>query len=139
MKTNLILYVRDQRESAKFYASVLRAEPILDVPGMTEFRLGQECILGLMPEEGIKRLLEDRVPDPARARGIPRAELYLTVDDPVQYLRRALLVGATELSPVLPRDWGDEAGYCSDPDGHVVAFARAAGPTAHGPVRGPIT
>jgi aminoglycoside 6'-N-acetyltransferase len=31
--------------------------------------------------------------------------------------------GATELSPVLAREWGDDAGYCLDPDGHVLAFA----------------
>jgi len=31
--------------------------------------------------------------------------------------------GAAELSPVLPRDWGDGVGYCLDPEGHVLAFA----------------
>lgn len=37
---------------------------------------------------------------------------------------RALAAGATELSPPAPRDWGHEASYLRDPDGHVLAFAR---------------
>jgi hypothetical protein len=28
------------------------------------------------------------------------------------------------LSPLALRDWGDEAAYFSDPDGHVVVVAR---------------
>lgn len=128
MRINVILYVRDQKASARFYAVMLEAEPSLDVPGMTEFPIAPDCVLGLMPETGIRRLLGDRLPDPARAHGTPRAELYLTVEDPARYLRRALDAGAIELSPVLRRDWGDDAGYCLDPDGHVIAFARASGP-----------
>ena len=31
--------------------------------------------------------------------------------------------GAIELSPLTRRPWGDDAAYCLDPDGHVVAFA----------------
>jgi hypothetical protein len=94
---------------------------------MTEFRLGPSCVLGLMPEAGIRRLLGDRLPDPALARGIPRAELYLTVEDPGAYLRRAVAAGGKELSPVVRRDWGDDAGYCLDLDGHVIAFATTGG------------
>jgi uncharacterized glyoxalase superfamily protein PhnB len=91
---------------------------------MTEFELHEGCVLGLMPEAGIKRLLGERLPDPARAHGVPRAELYLTVGDPAAWLARAVAAGAVELSAVAARDWGDEAGYCLDPDGHVLAFAR---------------
>lgn len=121
----LILYVREQRAAADFYTAVLGVAPILDVPGMTEFALGSACKLGLMPERGIQRLLGAALPDPAGARGVPRAELYLSVDDPAAYHRRALAHGAVELSPLAPRDWGDEAAYSLDPDGHVLVFARA--------------
>ena len=48
MRTNIILYVA----------------PVLNVPGMTEFRLNEETVLGLMPSAGIKRLLGDKLPDP---------------------------------------------------------------------------
>ncbi len=124
MKANLILYVRDQRTSAKFYAAVLGQNPRVDVPGMTEFALGSACVLGLMPEAGARRLLGPGAPDPSNGNGVPRAELYLTVDDPEGYHRRALAGGAKELSPLTDRDWGDQAAYSIDSDGHVLAFAR---------------
>jgi catechol 2,3-dioxygenase-like lactoylglutathione lyase family enzyme len=124
VRAHFILYVRDQAASAAFYRAVLAQGPALDVPGMTEFHLGG-AVLGVMPEAGIKRLLGDALPDPAGARGAPRAELYLVVDDPGAYHARALALGARELSALAPRDWGHEVAYSLDPDGHVLAFARA--------------
>jgi uncharacterized protein len=120
----MILYVRDQRGSAEFYRSVLGCEATLDVPGMTEFPLPGGCALGLMPEAGVKRLLGAVLPDPARANGVPRAELYVVTPDAKAHHARALASGATELSPMQMRDWGDEAAYSLDPDGHVLAFGR---------------
>lgn len=77
-----ILYVSDQATSTAFYSRVLDCSPRLNVPGMTEFVLPDGAILGLMPESGIRRLLGPRLPDPASAHGIPRAELYLLVRRP---------------------------------------------------------
>ncbi len=125
MKAHIILYVRDQTSSTKFYSDVLDITPTLNVPGMTEFTLNDGCVLGLMPENGIKRLLGEAIPDPASASGIPRAELYLRVDDPNTFHKRAIKCGAKELSPVDKRNWGDIAGYTLDLDGHVLAFAKA--------------
>lgn len=124
MKAHFILYVSDQKASSAFYTRVLGERPQLDVPGMTEFRLNDGAVLGLMPAKGIKRLLGDRLPDPEKGAGIPRAELYLLVDDPDSFHQRALADGGKELSALQPRDWGHEAAYSLDPDGHVVAFAR---------------
>jgi uncharacterized glyoxalase superfamily protein PhnB len=76
-----------------------------------------------MPEAGIKRLLGEKLPDPAQAAGIPRSELYLRVTNPLEYHRRAIEAGAIELSELKDRDWGDRAAYSLDPDGHVLAFA----------------
>lgn len=120
---HLILYVADQARSAAFYRRALAAEPRLDVPGMTEFALPGGAVLGLMPAAGIRRLLGERLPDPALADGVPRAELYLLVDDPAAAHARALAAGARELSALAPRDWGHAAAYSLDPDGHVLAFA----------------
>ncbi|MBF0501011.1 MAG: glyoxalase [Candidatus Riflebacteria bacterium] len=124
---NFILYVRDQKAASDFYAFVLGLQPTLNVPGMTEFTLGHGVVLGLMPEAGIRRLLGTKLPDPAAARGIPRSELYLRVDDPDAMHARAARSGAMELSPMLVRDWGDRAAYSLDPDGHVLAFAAPVG------------
>ncbi len=123
MICNFILYVRDQVASARFYQNVLNLEPHLHVPGMTEFRLSSGCVLGLMPEKGIKRLLGVAIEDPEKTNGVARAEVYLTVDSPEIFLNRALAEGARLLSPFEPRNWGDKAGYVADLDGHVLAFA----------------
>ncbi|MCC6350498.1 MAG: glyoxalase [Candidatus Eisenbacteria bacterium] len=123
MRAHFILYVTDPKRARDFYAAVLDSPPRLDVPGMTEFDLGGDAVLGLMPESGIRRLLGPALPDPAGARGVPRAELYLVVPSPAAAHSRALAAGARELSPPLPRDWGAMVSYCLDPDGHVVAFA----------------
>ncbi len=120
---HFILYVADQARSRDFYARALALTPRLDVPGMTEFDLPGGAVLGLMPEAGIARLLP-AMPHPATAQGIPRAELYLLVDDPSAAHARTLAAGARELSPLASRNWGHEAAYSLDPDGHVLAFAR---------------
>jgi uncharacterized protein len=125
--TLFILYVEDQERSAAFYSAVLASEPSLHVEGMTEFRLGGGAVLGLMPCAGVRHLLGDLLPDPSRAAGTPRAELYLRVEDPASYHERALARGATELSGLAERSWGDVAAYSMDVDGHVLAFAAAAG------------
>ena len=128
LRSHFILYVRDQAASSVFYAKVLGLHPSLDVPGMTEFTLAGGGVLGLMPEAGIRRLLGENLPDPALAAGIPRAELYLIVDDPGACHQRALACGARELSGLAPRDWGHQAAYSLDPDGHVLAFAALSSP-----------
>ena len=119
---HFVLYVRDQARSRDFYAAVLGRAPTLDVPGMTELALDDATILGLMPETGIVRLLGPDV-DPAKLRGVGRAELYLVVDDPAAFHARALAAGARELSPLLDRAWGHRAAYSLDPDGHVLGVA----------------
>lgn len=123
MICHFILYVRDQGMSTRFYQSVLNQEPQLNVPGMTEFHLSEGCILGLMPEKGIKRLLGRAIEDPEKANGIARAEVYLVVEDPEPFMARAQDAGARILSQIELRNWGHRAGYVADPDGHVVAFA----------------
>lgn len=123
VKPHFILYVKDQAESTRFYTHALACLPSLDVPGMTEFSLSGDCVLGLMPEAGVQRLLGGRLPNPSSGTGIPRCELYLTVDDPLGHHRRAIEAGAVELSALEHRDWGDRAAYSLDPDGHVLVFA----------------
>jgi catechol 2,3-dioxygenase-like lactoylglutathione lyase family enzyme len=122
-RSHFILYVSDQRVSTRFYSEVLAAEPDLQVDGMTEFVLSDTAVLGLMPQAGIQRLLGEALPDPSQAHGVPRAELYLVVEDPAACHARALAAGARELSPLSPRDWGHHAAYSLDPDGHVLALA----------------
>lgn len=122
-KTHFILYVKDQMRSTAFYSHVFGCSPSLNVPGMTEFILSENCVLGLMPVSGIKRLLGNNLPNPELATGIPRSEIYLLVKSPIEYHRRSIEAGARELSGLADRDWGDRVAYSLDPDGHVLAFA----------------
>lgn len=123
MQAHFILFVQDQSRSTVFYERVLGFQPRLDVMGMSEFALSDQCVLGLMPSSGIKRLLGQKLPDPALDGGIPRSEVYLVHADAEQMHRRALEAGGQELSPILPRDWGDSVAYSLDLDGHVLALA----------------
>ena len=117
-----IFYVSDQKTSKSFYGKVFGLTPSLDVPGMSEFQLGDGMTFGLMPQSGIKNLLgkecfHDETPMS------PQAELYILVDDAQVYLDRALNAGASPLLPLELRDWGHKVAYCLDPDAHVLAFA----------------
>lgn len=123
MIVHTILYVANQKQSTDFYRVLLDKKPTLNVPGMTEFKLSEGHVLGLMAEQGIKRLLGEAFPDPSRGSGIPRVELYIRVSNPESYFARAIKLSAKVLSPIIERDWGDRAGYVMDPDGHVLAFA----------------
>jgi predicted enzyme related to lactoylglutathione lyase len=122
-KSHLIFYVRDQRASAAFYSQVLGQDPGLDVPGMTEFELTSDCILGLMPETGIQKLLGKSILNPGKGGIYLKAELYLVVTDARAYYNRALLSGGKGLSELAERDWGHRVAYCLDLDGNVLAFA----------------
>ena len=118
-----ILYVADQNRSKDFYEKVLQKAPSLNVPGMTEFDLNEKCKLGLMPENGIAKILGDHLPHPAVGNGIPRCELYLFTENAKEACERAIQNGGKMISMVQPRDWGHTVGYAADPDGHVLAFA----------------
>ncbi|SMO64801.1 Glyoxalase-like domain-containing protein [Saccharicrinis carchari] len=118
-----ILYVNDQEVSCRFYQKIFRREADLHVPGMTEFNLAPHCKIGLMPNKGIANLLGKHIPHPTLGTGIPRCELYLHVEDIELEFDNAVKCGATLISPILERNWGDRACYFSDPDGHIIAFA----------------
>ena len=117
-----ILYVAHQESSKAFYQLVLNKQPVLDVPGMTEFMLADNCKLGLMPESGIAKILNGKTPDPGSGSGIPRCELYLYTEDISGFYERLISAGGKEISPIEARSWGDKVGYFSDPDGHIIAI-----------------
>ncbi len=123
INSEFILYVSDQKKSRDFYARILDIEPVLDVEGMTEFQLSVKTKLGLMPYKGIRKILNEDIPDPESANGVPRCEIYLLSETAGEYCLRAKAAGAEEISPLGKRDWGDSAAYYSDPDGHVIVFA----------------
>lgn len=124
IQPQFILFVSNQKSSATFYSELLQQAPSLDVPGMTEFTLTAETKLGLMPYDGIAKIITPALAHPAASHGISRCELYLMVNDVNTWFNRAILLGAKLVSEVQPRTWGHVAGYVSDFDGHVIAFAQ---------------
>jgi hypothetical protein len=123
-KLLFIIYVKDQNKSKDFYKNILVIQPVLDVPGMTEFQLNVFTKIGIMPETGIAKILGNKVPNPANANGIPKCELYLFVDNPQQSYVNAVNNSAIPINETKAYDWGDEVAYCADTDGNIIAFAR---------------
>jgi predicted enzyme related to lactoylglutathione lyase len=113
-----ILYVQDQSRAREFYRSVLDDEPVLDVPGMTEFDVGG-ALLGLMPGIDMATLLAGQI---GVGHG-QRCEVYLRRADATAMLERATEAGGTLLDAIKERSWGERVGYVLDPDGHVLAVA----------------
>jgi lactoylglutathione lyase len=122
-EVEIILYVADQARSAAFYATAFERDPVVDVPGMTSFALLPGVRIGLMPNDDAAEVLGSSVPTPSLGSGIPRAEIYLVVEDGSAAVERLRAAGGLELSPLTRRPWGDTAGYFADPDGHVIAIA----------------
>ncbi|QUH31019.1 VOC family protein [Vallitalea guaymasensis] len=122
--TMFILYVKNQEYSKDFYTDILEYEPILHVPGMTEFKLSEGVSLGIMPEEGIRRIMGNEVPNPSEGNGIPRCEIYLFVDNPDKAYTKLIEAGGKGVSSCELRPWGDYVSYGADPDGHIIAFAK---------------
>lgn len=122
-----IIYVENQEESKLFYQELLGIQPVLDVPGMTEFGLSKNVILGIMPAEGIIKILNNKIPNPQDGKGIPRCEIYLFVDNPDEYFNRLIELGGRGISKTELRSWGDYVCYGTDLDGHILAFAKKGG------------
>ncbi len=118
------IYVSNQDRSKDFYERLLRIKPSLNVPGMTGFRLFRNVKLGLMPENGIAKIILNKLPHPNKGNGIPRCELYLKVENPNEHIKRGIELGGKEISKLQDRDWGDKVGYISDLDRHILAFAQ---------------
>lgn len=121
-----ILYVQDQVASTLFYSKLFRKKPDLEVPGITEFKINDQFKFGLMPNYGIQKILTT-MPHPTLGTGIPRCEVYLEVNDIALEFNNALSAGATLISGMEARDWGDMVCYFADPDGHIIAFAQKIG------------
>lgn len=122
--THTILYVENQEKSADFYEKLLCKKADLNVPGMTEFKISESHVLGLMPNQGIARILKDEVPNPSKGNGIPRCELYFYVSNLQKAYENAQKCGAKLISAIEERNWGDKACYFVDLDGHIIAFAQ---------------
>lgn len=122
-KIHNILYVSDQQASTDFYSRLLQKQPDLNVPGMTEFYLSENCVLGLMPYTGIEKILGSKSQVLRGNSGSVKSEIYIVVDELKSIYERAKTLDVCILNDLAERDWGHRAFYFSDKDGNLIAFA----------------
>ncbi|MFO0582971.1 MAG: VOC family protein [Anaeromyxobacter sp.] len=120
----LILAVESLPRALAFYRAAFGWEQVVDVPVYAEFRLPGGLRLGLYDRRAFAANT-GRVPAATLAGELAPTELYLYPEDLPATLARLEAAGARTLAPLAPRDWGDEVAYLADPDGNVLALARA--------------
>lgn len=123
LQSNIILFVTDQNSSTEFYSNILRKKPELFVNGMTEFKISDNLILGLMPIDGIKKILDKEMFVDYNKNNSPKCELYFYVKNIENEYNNAIQSGAKLLSKIELRNWGDRACYFADNDNNIFAFA----------------
>ncbi len=122
----VVLATGNLAASTAFYKSAFGWKQNVAAPSYSEFLLPDRMRLGLYQREGFAKntgILPHVVP----AGAIAPTELYFYADDPEAVLKKAIKAGARLLSPLHARDWGDEVGYCAEPDGNVIAIAPPLG------------
>jgi lactoylglutathione lyase len=124
-----ILAVGDREASLAFYIAAFGWPTRVEVPVYAEFELPDGRGLGLYQREGFAHNT-NQAPMVVPEGAISGAEIYLHCDDLAAAIERIRAAGARELSPLAPRDWGDEAAYFADPDGNVLVLARPLPPAS---------
>ncbi len=122
-QTMTILAVADLERSTAFYRDVFGWPIRIQVPVLVEFELPDGRGLAVYERESFGRNT-NVVPAAVPEGEIAGTELYFQCSDLEGVIERLKTAGARELSPLAPRDWGDEAAYYADPDGNVLAVAR---------------
>jgi predicted enzyme related to lactoylglutathione lyase len=123
----VILAVRDLPRAVSFYRQAFGWPTAVETPVYVEFSLPAGLRLGLYGRHGYARNTGSLPVAPAPG-SLTATELYLYPADLEPALARIEEAGARLLSPLTPRDWGDEAAYYADPDGNVVVLARPLPP-----------
>lgn len=118
----VILAVRDLAAAKRFYVEAFGWTPRVDAPVYCELVTDGGFRLGLYARDRFAHNLGTALAAPP-ASGVAPTELYLQASAAAELLARAERAGARLLSPLQPRDWGEDVGYLADPDGNVIAVA----------------
>jgi catechol 2,3-dioxygenase-like lactoylglutathione lyase family enzyme len=120
----VILAVDDVERSVDFYERAFGwpRNPRIDYSNYVELLEPTGGCLGLFERGAFARTAGAETP--AKPERQTATELYVRVDDVEPVIDRLEELGARQLAPLAPREWGEEAAYYADPDGNVVAVAR---------------
>jgi uncharacterized glyoxalase superfamily protein PhnB len=121
----VILAVHDLHHAVRFYQEAFGSTCTVDVPVYVEFSLSDGFRLGLYERKAFS-MNTGIMPGEIQRGGISATELYLYADELETLMERLEEGGARRLSPLQMRSWGEEVAYYTDPDGNVLAIARAA-------------
>lgn len=119
-----ILAVDDVPRAAAFYAGVFGWMRTVEAGVYVEMEVPGGMRFGVYERHAFAANT-GCVPAAVGEGALVSAELYLAVDDLDGAVQRALSAGAALLSPAAARPWGDTVAYLRDPDGVVLALARA--------------
>jgi predicted enzyme related to lactoylglutathione lyase len=81
--------------------------------------------LGLFERDGYAELVGAK-PTEVSGDAVSPAYLYVRVEDVDAAADRIVAAGGRPLSPLATHSWGERAAWFADPDGNLVAIARAA-------------
>ncbi len=123
-----ILAVEDLARARAFYEQAFGWTPKVAFPVYAEYAVTGGASLGLYERLSFAKNT-GRIPVRAAAGEIAATEVYFRVDDLEATIERLRLAGASTLSPLALRPWGEEVAYFADLDGNVVAVARPVGPS----------
>lgn len=122
-KTYFIIYVDDFDKTKLFYELLFNNKPVIDDPGMCEFKLPDGSTLGIMPSSSLAKLFGEEFVEQKDRKALPNVELYFQMEKAVELHKRAVQLGATEIRKFTKMDWGDNVAYSLNHDGHILAFA----------------
>jgi flavin reductase (DIM6/NTAB) family NADH-FMN oxidoreductase RutF/predicted enzyme related to lactoylglutathione lyase len=117
-----ILATNDLARSVGFYTKAFDWQVRVHSKTYVEFELPGGLGLALCTPNGFERCIGCKPNLPSE--GVTPVQVYLRSDDLARTIARLHAAGARPLSKLKSRDWGEEAAYFTDPDGHVLVVSR---------------
>ena len=117
-----ILAVENLQRSVTFYSTAFDWSLRTQGKQYAEFELPGGLGLALCTPAGFERYT-GRLPEVGK-NAVSPVQIYLRSDDLPRSVARLHAAGAKPLSKAAERDWGEEAAYFADPDGHVLVVSR---------------
>ncbi len=117
-----ILAVADFSRSISFYSKAFDWTIRTQGKHYAEFELPGGLGLALCTKEGFAKFAGAKPEMPKE--GVSPVQVYLRTDDLPRSIARLHAAGAKPLSKAQDRDWGEEAAYFADLDGHVLVISR---------------